>query len=442
MNSELKQPINILVLGSGGREDALAWKLSESPLCKQMFIAPGNGASREGLTRLSFKPDDFMACAEHCCKYEIDLLVVGPEQPLVEGLVDYLLKREDLKGLHIVGPTSAGAMLEGSKDFAKAFMLRHHIPTAKFKTIDKTTIAEGEAFLDSLKPPYVLKADGLAAGKGVVILDSLPAAKKELRNMLDGKFGKAGSQVLIEEFLCGIECSCFVLTDGKHYRLLPSAKDYKRVGEGDTGLNTGGMGAVSPVPFLTEDLEKKIIDKVIKPTVKGLSDEAIAYKGFIFVGLMICEGEPYVIEYNCRMGDPETEVVMPRVDEDLVPHLLSLKDQNLKEGKAKEKKGFATTIIMTSGGYPESYQTGYVISGLAEASKLDKVQIFHAGTKRDAGGNVLTSGGRVLAVTGRGDDLSSALRTAYGAVGTIGFESHYHRRDIGEDLLMLMNKEK
>lgn len=433
--SQAKTKHNILVLGSGGREDALAWKLRQSPLANHLYLAPGNGTERNGIEKLDIKLSDFNAICSAVQEKHIDVVVIGPEQPLVDGLVDFLKQKKELEGLHIIGPSAKGAMLEGSKDFAKEFMQKYGIPTAKYLTVTSENIAQGEAFLASLSAPYVLKADGLAAGKGVLILSSLEEALKELREMLTGKFGNAGNKVVIEQYLSGIECSCFVLTDGKGYMLLPYAKDYKRIGDGDKGLNTGGMGAVSPVPFLSSELKKRIEEQVVCPTIEGLNREELDYKGFVFIGLMICEGkDPYVIEYNCRMGDPETEVVMPRIGEDLLPHLIKLKDQTLSSGSLEEIAEYATTVVMTSGGYPEEYKTGYEIAGIESAENGDGVVVFHAGTK-GADGKLLSSGGRVLACTGIAPTLQKALDKSYRATSLISFTDKYNRSDIGKDLI-------
>ncbi|MDO4790185.1 MAG: phosphoribosylamine--glycine ligase [Porphyromonas sp.] len=425
---------NILVLGSGGREDALAWKIRQSSLADHLYLAPGNGTERAGIEKLDIKLSDFDGIYKAIVQHNVDVLVVGPEQPLVDGLVDFLKGKEDLEHLHIVGPSAKGAMLEGSKDFAKDFMQKYGIPTAKYLTVTAENLDEGEAFLASLAAPYVLKADGLAAGKGVLILSSLEEAQKELREMLAGKFGSAGNKVVIEQFLTGIECSCFVLTDGKGYMLLPYAKDYKRIGDGDSGLNTGGMGAVSPVPFLSSELKNRIEEEVVRPTIEGLSKEGIDYKGFVFIGLMISGGkDPYVIEYNCRMGDPETEVVMPRIGEDILPHLLKLKDQTLSSGSLQEIPEYVTTVVVTSGGYPETYKTGYEITGISSAEEINNSVVFHAGTKL-SGERLLSSGGRVLACTGVAPTLQEALDKSYKAVSLISFTDSYNRTDIGKDL--------
>lgn len=425
-----------LILGSGGREQALAWKVAQSPLVSEIFIAPGNGGTQPKCSNVSLTLDDHATIARFIQEQSVELLIIGPEAPLVAGLVDYLHTIPALSSLHIVGPTRAGAELEGSKDFAKAFMARHDIPTAKYRTFTPMTLAEGKRYLaDEMSPPYVLKADGLAAGKGVLIIDNLDDACRELEEMLGGKFGTAGSSVVVEQHLCGIECSVFVLTDGEHYQLLPTAKDYKRVGNSDTGLNTGGMGAVSPVPFADKDFMQKVEERIIRPTISGLHKEEIDYKGFIFVGLMNCAGEPYVIEYNCRLGDPETEVILPRIKGDLVPSLLALRDAQLhKAPSLKEIPEVVTTVVATSGGYPGDYRSGLPISGL---DKAGEALVFHAGTKRSDSGEIVTAGGRVLAVTGKGKTLPEALRESYTALEQIHFEKIYFRSDIGQDLLTL-----
>lgn len=428
--------MNSLVIGSGGREQAIAWKVAQSPLINKVFIAPGNGAQQDKCSNVALHIDNFEEVAHFIKENDIQLVVVGPEQPLVEGIVDYLGGVQGLEKLHIVGPSKAGAMLEGSKDFAKAFMERYDIPTAKYRTFTNETLEEGLKYLETEeKAPYVLKADGLAAGKGVVILDTLEAAQREMREMLGGKFGTAGSSVVVETYLSGIECSVFVLTDGEDYLMLPCAKDYKRIGEGDTGLNTGGMGAVSPVPFANDLFIEKVEECIIKPTIQGIQEEGIDYKGFIFIGLMNVGGDPYVIEYNCRMGDPETEVVMPRIGDDLVPALLALRDQRLKGIKPLNLlKQVATTVVAVSGGYPEGYEKGAIIEGLDEEGQ--QTHIFHMGTKRE-GEKILTNGGRVLAVTALGDTLPEALNRSYKRLDLIKYDGITFRKDIGQDLLNL-----
>ena len=423
--------MNILLLGSGGRESALARKLSQSPRCTQLWIAPGNGGTEAYGTNVAMSPLDFEAIAQFVDGNAVDMVVVGNEDPLVAGIYDYF----ENKPVLVVGPSKAAAALEGSKDFAKGFMNRHGIPTAAYETFTKDTLEAGCAFLESLKPPYVLKADGLAAGKGVLIVPGLDEAKAELAEMLGGSFGAASSKVVIEEFLDGIECSVFVLTDGNGgYRVLPVAKDYKRIGDGDTGPNTGGMGAVSPVPFADEAFMQKVEERIILPTLRGLAEENLTYRGFIFLGLINCGGEPKVIEYNVRMGDPETEVVMPRLKSDLVDLLEGCAKGDLGDIPAEHDPRTAVTVIAVSGGYPGSYPKGKEIAGeLNPASSI----VFHAGTKRDADGRRLTSGGRVLAVTSYGDSIADALAHSYEALGHISFEGMNYRRDIGRDLMKL-----
>lgn len=426
--------MNILLLGSGGRESAIAWKLSQSPILGNLYIAPGNGGTGAYGTNLDIKPTDFAAVDRAVTDLGIDMVVAGNEDPLVAGLRDELEKNAAVRGsrLLIVGPGKDGAALEGSKDFAKRFMGRHGIPTARHLTATPANLDEARAFLASLKAPYVLKADGLAAGKGVLIIDSLEEAYRSLDEMLAGQFGAASASVVIEEFLSGIECSVFVLTDGHGgYRILPVAKDYKRVGEGDTGLNTGGMGSVSPVPIADETFMAKVVSRIVEPTVGGLIAEGIDYRGFIFLGLINCQGEPYVIEYNVRMGDPETEVVMPRIASDLVPALAAAAAGNLGEIKLEEDPRAAVAVMAVSGGYPGSYPKGKIISGL---DKTDGI-VFHAGTKRLDDGTVLTSGGRVLAAAALAPDIASAAAKAYGEIDAITFEGMYYRRDISRDVL-------
>lgn len=420
--------MRILLLGSGGRESALAWKISKSPKVEKLYIAPGNGGTDAYGENLQLSPLDFPAVEKTVGELGIDMIVVGNEDPLVAGITDYF----DGKGVLVVGPTKAGAELEGSKDVAKAFMVRHGIPTARYRSFTADTLADGVAFLETLKAPYVLKADGLAAGKGVLIIDSLDEAKKALAEMLGGMFGKSSSTVVIEEFLSGIECSVFVLTDGKGgYRILPVAKDYKRIGEGDTGLNTGGMGAVSPVPFADDTFMQKVEERIIRPTVEGLIEENRVYRGFIFFGLINVEGEPMVIEYNVRMGDPETEAVMPRIDSDIVPLLEAAAKGDLGDLPLKHSDLAAATVIAVSGGYPEAYEKGKTITGIAEAS--EKSLIFHAGTKA-ADGSTVTSGGRVLAVTSLAPTLPEALACSYQSLSHIKFDGMAFRRDIGRDV--------
>ncbi len=425
--------MNILILGSGGREHALAWKISQSEKTDNLFIAPGNAGTREVGTNLPIDIDDFVDIKKVVIEKDIDILVVGPEVPLVNGITDKFKNDPALKNVSIIGPGKTGAMLEGSKEFAKEFMYRHGIPTAAYKSFNAENIEEGYSFLDSLKAPYVLKADGLAAGKGVLILNDLELAKSELKKMIEeSKFGEASAKVVIEEFLDGIELSVFVLTDGKSYVILPEAKDYKRVGEGDTGLNTGGMGSVSPVSFATPDFMNKVENQIIKPTIDGIIKENIDYKGFIFFGLIKVDGEPYVIEYNCRMGDPETESVIPRIKSDLVEAFIAVENQNLDEYAIEFDTRHTAAIMLVSGGYPESYEKSKVISGI---DNLSDCILFHAGTSKDVNTDeVKTSGGRVIAVCSYGDTMEEALLTAYDKVTQIEFEGRYFRTDIGFDL--------
>lgn len=423
--------MNILLLGSGGREHAMAHSIQKSKKLGKLFITPGNpGTASCGI---NVRPE-LKSTAEiktFCLENDIDCIVVGPEVPLINGIYDQI--KTDIQTTHIavIGPSQQGAMLEGSKDFAKEFMQKYNIPTAAYKTFTKENLYEGFKFIDSLKAPYVLKADGPAAGKGVLIIDDADDAKRELAAMVsENKFGDSGNKVVIEQFLKGIECSYFVATDGKNYILLPNAKDYKRIGEGDTGLNTGGMGAISPVPFATEELTQKVIKQVVEPTVRGLENENIIYKGFIYVGLMIVGGEPFVIEYNCRMGDPETEVVFPRIESDIIELFDAIENENLDNLKLKIDKRAACTVVVSSGGYPEHYPTGFSINGLGDSK--DSI-IFHAGTKKD-GNRILTSGGRVLAVTSFGKNLKEALSKSYASINQIEFDGKYFRSDIGFDV--------
>jgi phosphoribosylamine--glycine ligase len=426
--------MKVLILGSGGREHALAKSISESPLCEKVYVAPGNGGTQAVAENVKIDISDFYSIAEKVADFGIDMLVVGPEAPLVEGIREYFEESGEFSDLMIIGPGKEGAMLEGSKDFAKEFMKRHGIPTAPYATFKRGEVKEAREFIDKTNAPYVLKADGLAGGKGVLILPSKEEAHHEIKLMLDdGKFGAASDKVVIENFLDGIEMSAFALTDGKNYLMLPSAKDYKRIGEGDTGLNTGGMGAVSPVPFADDELSKKIEDRVVAPTVLGLERDNIPYVGFLFFGLMIVDGDPYVIEYNVRMGDPETEVVLPRITSDLLSHLKASTQGSLKHEQLEEDERFATTVMLVSGGYPESYQKGMGVKIDSEVAQ-DQI-LFHAGTKSD-GGQLKTSGGRVIACTAHGIDLQSALTKSYDLADKIHFEGKYLRRDIGKDVLI------
>ena len=423
--------MNILILGSGGREHTFAWKIAQSSKCNQLFVAPGNSGTAKIATNVNIGVTDFDAIKKMVLSERIDMVVVGPEDPLVEGVHDYFLNDEAIKHVAVIGPQKAAAVLEGSKEFAKQFLYRHNIPTAAYESFTKETVENGYAFLETLKAPYVLKADGLAAGKGVVILNNLQEAKAELKSMLvDAKFGEASTKVVIEEFLDGIELSCFVLTDGENYKILPTAKDYKRIGEGDTGLNTGGMGAVSPVPFATKDFLNKIEERIVKPTINGFKKDNLPYVGFVFIGLIKVGDDPKVIEYNVRMGDPETEVVLPRLKNDLVEVFQAMANGTLNEINIEIDNRAATTIMLVSGGYPEAYEKGKKITG------VDTIQdsiVFHAGAQLQDN-NIVTSGGRVMAITSYGETYQEAIKKSYQNIEKLHFDKMYYRKDIGFDL--------
>jgi phosphoribosylamine--glycine ligase len=423
--------MTILLLGSGGREHALAWKLLQSTKCTTLYVAPGNAGTASIANNVPINPNNFEEVKTFVLEHQVTMVVVGPEDPLVLGIYDFFQNDDLLKAIPVIGPSKTGAQLEGSKEFAKEFLIRHQIPTAAYDSFTKETVEKGCAFLETLSPPYVLKADGLAAGKGVLIIQDLQEAQTELRNMLvHEKFGTASSKVVIEEFLDGIELSCFVLTDGKNYKILPTAKDYKRIGEGDTGLNTGGMGAVSPVPFADAILLEKIENRIVKPTIEGLQKDGIEYKGFVFIGLINVKGEPMVIEYNVRMGDPETEVVMPRIQSDLVELFQSVANQSLDTISLEIDPRSATTIMVVSGGYPEEYEKGFEITGI---SQVEDSIVFHAGTKME-NGKIVSNGGRVLAITSYGDSFQEAIKKSYQNIDKLHFDKMYFRKDIGFDL--------
>ena len=423
--------MNVLVLGSGGREHTFAWKIANSSLCGSLFVAPGNSGTAGIATNLEIGVNDFQSIKKAVLKHDIQMVIVGPEDPLVRGIHDFFLNDPTLKYTAVIGPQKAAAQLEGSKEFAKEFLFRHQIPTAAYQSFTAHEIEKGYAFLETLSPPYVLKADGLAAGKGVLIIKDLNEAKTELKQMLlDSKFGAASAKVVIEEFLDGIELSCFVLTDGENYKLLPTAKDYKRIGEGDTGLNTGGMGAISPVPFANETLMAKIEARIVAPTIEGLKIDKLPYKGFVFIGLIVVNNEPMVIEYNVRMGDPETEAVLPRVNTDLMEIFVAIKDQTLNQIDIEISPETAATVVLVSGGYPGPYEKGHTIKGL---ESVENALVFHAGANND-GDKIVTSGGRVVAVTAFGNDYKAALSKSYQAISKITFQGMNYRRDLGFDL--------
>jgi len=423
--------MNILILGSGGREHVFAKKLSQSPLCDKLYTAPGNAGTAACGTNLDISPLDFEAVKQACVENKIDMIVPGNEDPLVAGIVDFIENHPELKHIMVAGPGKSGARLEGSKDFSKAFMQKHAIPTAAYCTVTSENLNEGLLFLETMQAPYVLKADGLAAGKGVLIEYNLSKAKADLIDMLNGKFGKASSKVVIEEFLHGVELSCFVLTDGTNYLMLPEAKDYKRIGEGDTGLNTGGMGAISPVPFAGKAFLDKVEQRIVLPTIEGLRSEGIPYKGFLFIGLMNVAGEPKVIEYNCRMGDPETEVVLHRIQNDLAELFMAVCKGNLKDQVLQISPETAVTVFLVSGGYPEAFTKGYEITGL---DSVHNSTVYHAGTKAE-NGHVLTNGGRVLAITSTGNSIEEALRLSMQNAERVQFTDKYYRKDIGKDII-------